>query len=265
MKVLVLGGAGMLGHRLAETLSQSFETSATFRDDGGPLLGLPIYRRCRRLLTGGEIQRPDAPEEAIDAVGPEVVVNCVGLVKQREEAEDPVASMAVNAAFPHRLAELCGRSGVRLIHISTDCVFSGRQGGYTENDIPDPVDLYGRGKIIGPLLDRLVTEIREMYERRRNVLCDGLSSIGWQVERPKATMFVWAKIPDRYLVLGSLEFSKKLLAEAKVAVSPGIGFGDHGDDHVRFGLIENEHRTRQAIRGIRDMFRRDAQITGEAS
>ncbi len=102
-----------------------------------------------------------------------------------------------------------------------------------------------------------VTEIRETYRKRRDVLCDGLNSLGWAVERPKATMFVWAPIPEQYLEMGSLEFSKKLLKEAKVAVSPGIGFGDYGDDHVRFGLIENEHRTRQAVRGIRQMFRND--------
>ena len=102
-----------------------------------------------------------------------------------------------------------------------------------------------------------VTEICNMYQNRRDVLCDGLNSIGWTVEKPKATMFLWAPIPQQYLDMGSLEFSKKLLAEAKVAVSPGIGFGEYGDSFVRFGLIENEHRTRQAIRGIRDMFKKD--------
>jgi len=102
-----------------------------------------------------------------------------------------------------------------------------------------------------------VAEIRDMYQSRRNVLCDGLNALNWAVTRPKATMFVWAKIPERYQSMGSLEFSKKLLKEAKVAVSPGIGFGEYGDDHVRFSLIENEHRTRQALRGIRDMFRND--------
>jgi alanine-synthesizing transaminase len=107
----------------------------------------------------------------------------------------------------------------------------------------------------------VVYEIRDMYQSRRDVLCDGLNNIGWQVTRPKATMFVWAPIPPPYRELGSLEFSKRLLQEAKVAVSPGVGFGEHGDTHVRFGLIENEHRTRQAIRGIRDMFRRDGLMT----
>jgi alanine-synthesizing transaminase len=102
-----------------------------------------------------------------------------------------------------------------------------------------------------------VKEIRERYQIRRDVLCDGLNAIGWEVEKPKATMFVWAAIPEKYKHIGSLEFSKLLLKQAKVAVSPGIGFGEYGDDFVRFSLIENEHRTRQAIRCIKDMFKQD--------
>ena len=98
-----------------------------------------------------------------------------------------------------------------------------------------------------------VTEIRENYRNRRDVLVEGLNQAGWIVPLPKATMFVWAKIPEAYRNLGSLEFSKLLLNEAKVAVSPGIGFGDYGDGHVRFSLIENEERTRQALRGIKAM------------
>lgn len=100
-----------------------------------------------------------------------------------------------------------------------------------------------------------VEEIRQTYERRRDVLCDGLGSVGWPVEKPKATMFVWAKIPPQFQNMGSLEFSKMMLKEAKVAVSPGIGFGQYGDDHVRFALIENEHRIRQAVRGIKKMLK----------
>ncbi len=102
-----------------------------------------------------------------------------------------------------------------------------------------------------------VQEIRDRYQHRRDVLCDGLRAAGWDVTKPKATMFVWARIPESYRTIGSLEFAKKLLLEAKVAVSPGIGFGQYGDEYVRFGLIENEHRTRQAVRSIRDMLRRD--------
>ncbi len=104
-----------------------------------------------------------------------------------------------------------------------------------------------------------VKEISDMYQKRRDVLCEGLNSAGWPVVPPKATMFVWAKIPPLFAHLKSLEFTKLLLNEAKVAVSPGVGFGDYGDDYVRFGLIENEHRTRQAIRGIKAMFRKEEQ------
>lgn len=102
-----------------------------------------------------------------------------------------------------------------------------------------------------------VAEIRDMYRNRRDVLCDGLNAAGWQVEKPKGTMFVWAPIPEQYKAMGSLEFSKKLLMDAKVAASPGIGFGSYGDGHVRFALIENEHRTRQALRAIRSMLREE--------
>jgi alanine-synthesizing transaminase len=100
-----------------------------------------------------------------------------------------------------------------------------------------------------------VNEIAHTYKTRRDVLVNGLNQAGWQVEKPKATMFVWAEIPDNFKKLGSLEFSKLLLKEAKVAVSPGIGFGEGGDQHVRFALVENEHRTRQAIRGIKNILK----------
>lgn len=106
-----------------------------------------------------------------------------------------------------------------------------------------------------------VNEIRDMYQSRRDVLCEGLNALGWPVEKPKATMFVWAKIPEQYLEKGSLEFAKKLIRDANVAVSPGIGFGQYGDDHVRFALIENEHRTRQALRNIKRLFRVESTMT----
>ena len=106
-----------------------------------------------------------------------------------------------------------------------------------------------------------VHEIRDMYQARRDVLCEGLNALGWPVEKPKATMFVWAKIPEQYREMGSLEFSKKLIRDANVAVSPGIGFGQYGNDHVRFALIENEHRTRQALRNIKRLFRVESTMT----
>lgn len=105
-----------------------------------------------------------------------------------------------------------------------------------------------------------VLDIAEKYRQRRNVMVKGLHEIGWMVENPKASMYIWAKIPAAYAHLGSLEFSKKLLAEAKISVSPGVGFGDYGDDYVRFALIENIDRSRQALRGIKSMFRADGLI-----
>jgi alanine-synthesizing transaminase len=126
---------------------------------------------------------------------------------------------------------------------------------YLDYGMFTPIQVAAIAALEGP--QDCVDEIRAMYQSRRDVLCDGLNAMGWTVEKPKATMFVWAPIPQPYRQMGSLEFSKKLLREAKVAVSPGIGFGSYGDDHVRFGLIENEHRTRQALRGIKDMLRRD--------
>lgn len=118
-----------------------------------------------------------------------------------------------------------------------------------------PIQIAAITALEGP--QNCVRDIADMYRKRRDVLCEGLTAAGWPVAKPKATMFVWAPIPEPYRAMGSLEFSKKLLIEAKVAVAPGIGFGQYGDDHVRFGLIENEHRTRQAVRGIRNMMKKD--------
>jgi alanine-synthesizing transaminase len=103
-------------------------------------------------------------------------------------------------------------------------------------------------------LDDIVPEISAAYQKRRDVLCKGLNSVGWEVTPPLGTMFVWAKIPEKYRALGSLEFAKQLIAKAKTAISPGIGFGPEGDEYVRFALIENEERTRQAIQGIKSFF-----------
>ena len=96
-----------------------------------------------------------------------------------------------------------------------------------------------------------VQEIVEAYRSRRDVLCDGLNKMGWEIDKPKGSMFVWARIPEQYRAMGSLEFSKFMLEKSEVAVSPGIGFGRGGEEYVRFALVENEHRTRQALRGIK--------------
>jgi alanine-synthesizing transaminase len=120
---------------------------------------------------------------------------------------------------------------------------------YLDYGMFQPIQIAAIAALKGP--QDCVEQIVRTYRRRRDVLCSGLTRIGWPVEKPQATMFVWARIPESHRKLGSLEFSKLLLERAKVAVSPGIGFGQYGDEYVRFALVENEHRTRQAIQGIK--------------
>jgi len=120
---------------------------------------------------------------------------------------------------------------------------------YLDYGMFQPIQIASIIALNGP--QECVGEIVQTYASRRDVLCEGLGRIGWKIEKPRGTMFVWAGIPDQYRMLGSLEFSKFLLEQARVAVSPGIGFGQYGDEYVRFALVENEHRTRQAIQGIK--------------
>jgi alanine-synthesizing transaminase len=127
--------------------------------------------------------------------------------------------------------------------------------GYHDYGTFTPIQVASIAALEGP--QDCVAEIAMKYQKRRDVLVKGLHEAGWMVDIPKASMYVWAKIPDAYCTLGSLEFTKKLLKDAKVSVSPGVGFGEFGDGHVRFAMIENESRTRQAIRGIKQMFRDD--------
>jgi alanine-synthesizing transaminase len=122
---------------------------------------------------------------------------------------------------------------------------------YLDYGIFQPIQIASIIALNGPY--DCVKEIVESYRKRRDTLVDGLNRIGWSLEKPKATMFVWAKIPDPYLKMGSVEFSKMLIKKAKVAVSPGIGFGEYGDEYVRFALVENPHRIRQAIKGIKQV------------
>jgi alanine-synthesizing transaminase len=114
-----------------------------------------------------------------------------------------------------------------------------------------PIQIAAIIALTGP--DDCVKEIVDIYRERRDALVEGLNRIGWEMEKPKGTMFVWGKIPEKYAKMGSIEFSEMLIEKAKVAVSPGIGCGEYGDDYVRFALVENPHRTRQAIRGIKQI------------
>jgi dTDP-4-dehydrorhamnose reductase len=148
MKVLILGGSGMLGHKLWQTFTSRFDTYVTLRQSSY------YYRRYNlfdpaHMLELVSVEDFDSVVQAIDKVQPNDVVNCIGIVKQAEKAKDPLTSIAINALFPHRLAQLCQSRGFRLIQISTDCVFSGRKGNYTEDDLSDAEDLYGKTKFLG--------------------------------------------------------------------------------------------------------------------
>jgi dTDP-4-dehydrorhamnose reductase len=144
MRLLVLGGQGMLGHKLWEiAAAQGVEAWATVRRPAGPLM-VPD-----RAVTLTDVTDPAALTAALAGVRPDVIVNCVGIVKQSSLAVDPVSSIAINALLPHQLAAWCRAAGARLIHVSTDCVFSGRRGHYTEADLTDAEDLYGRSKNLG--------------------------------------------------------------------------------------------------------------------
>ena len=127
--------------------------------------------------------------------------------------------------------------------------------GYHDYGTFTPLQVAAIAALEGP--QDCVAEITGKYQARRDVMVKGLHEAGWMVDNPKASMYVWAKIPEPYRAMGSLEFTKQLLAKARVSVSPGVGFGEFGDQHVRFALIENESRSRQAIRGIKQMFRDD--------
>jgi dTDP-4-dehydrorhamnose reductase len=148
MRILVLGANGMLGHVVCRVMSEKpqYIVTGTVRDRMAPNA---LASGAVRIMPGVTVEDPDAIRRVFEAVQPEAVVNCIGLVKQLAAAADPLQVIPINALLPHRLAALCQSAGVRLVHISTDCVFSGHKGNYTEADVPDPVDLYGRSKLLG--------------------------------------------------------------------------------------------------------------------
>lgn len=148
MRVLILGGSGMLGHKLWQVFRGRFDAFVTFRQSASAYAHFNLFDSARSV--GGVAANDfDSVTKAFAVVKPQAVVNCIGIVKQDAAAKDPVTSINVNALFPHRLAQLCGASNARLIHLSTDCVFSGRAGNYSEEDATDAADLYGRTKLLG--------------------------------------------------------------------------------------------------------------------
>lgn len=148
MKTLILGGGGMLGHKLYQVLSKRGETFVTVRRKARAYERYDLFATSA-VIEGIDVCVPDHLHRAFAAAKPDAVVNCVGIIKQLKEAHDPIPSITINSLLPHRLADLCAACGARLIHISTDCVFSGEHGPYTEETRPDAADLYGRTKLLG--------------------------------------------------------------------------------------------------------------------
>ncbi len=149
MNILVLGAAGMLGHKVAQVLARDHRVFGTVRSDGNPAAETMLAAVCEELLFGVEVAHINTVVDAVTVAEPDVVLNCIGLVKQRPEARNPYANLRVNAMFPRRLAKICQSTNARLVHFSTDCVFSGRHGGYKETDRADADDLYGGTKLLG--------------------------------------------------------------------------------------------------------------------
>jgi len=190
MEVMILGGSGMLGHKLWQVFASRFDTYVTLRR------GFNSYKQYRLFDKARSIDHVSAEDfdsvaRAIDTVRPAVVVNCIGIVKQAEAAKDPLASIEINALFPHRLAKSCQGRGMRLIHISTDCVFSGRKGNYREGDVPDAEDLYGRTKFLGEVSDEGCLTIRTSMIGQELETSNGL--IEWFLSQEDKTISGYKK------------------------------------------------------------------------
>jgi dTDP-4-dehydrorhamnose reductase len=152
MRVLILGAGGMLGHKVWEIFRDRFDCRAAMRTR----LPLPLFDD-ERVIDGFDATNFDDTARLIANVKPDVVVNCIGVVKQLAAALDPIASLTLNALFPHVVARACAEAGARMVHISTDCVFAGTRGHYIEDDVPDAADLYGRSKLLGEVTDGALT------------------------------------------------------------------------------------------------------------
>lgn len=168
-RILVVGASGMLGHEAIRVLAPDFEVWGACRNpESLPDLGIP----SARILAGLDATDPDSSYRLVDEVRPDLVINAVGIVKQRADAKAAIPSIEVNSLWPHLLADACERHGARMVHVSTDCVFSGSRGAYTESDVPDAFDLYGRSKLLGEVTDR------------ENTITLRTSIIGWQLGAP---------------------------------------------------------------------------------
>lgn len=216
MKLLILGATGMLGHRMCRVLSNRFEVWATLRQDAADY---PQILNAQRAISGVHAEDLSSVEKAIETAKPDAVVNCIGIIKQKDEAKQAIISMQINTLFPHQLAALCIRHDARLIQISTDCVFSGLRGNYTESDIPDPMDIYSRTKLLGEV-------------NQPNCLTIRTSVVGWQLNT-YASLLEWFAVQRNRRIKG---FTKAIYSGFSTTVLSNL-LGD---------IIEN----RPALNGL---------------
>lgn len=182
--VLILGASGMLGSAALRVFAESdaYQIVGAIRSNASKAL-FPSNLR-RHLVVGGDVENPDSLIQLFQTVRPQVVINCIGLIKQLSHAGDALSAIPVNALLPHRIARLCGLAGARLVHISTDCVFSGKKGGYLESDVPDAEDLYGRSKLLGEVDYPHAITLRTSIIGRELAGANGL--IGWFLQQQGA-------------------------------------------------------------------------------
>ena len=207
MRALVLGAAGMLGHRVWRELNEHMETFGAVRRPAGDYAPLRWFDESR-LIGGVDVATDGDLERAFDAAQPDVIVNAVGIVKQRSDASDAVQAIAINSLLPHRLAALCARSGTRLVHLSTDCVYTGSRGNYREADVPDARDLYGRTKLMGEVDDEGCVTIRTSMVGREIGSTRGL--VEWFLSKRGETVRGFTRA--RFSGLSTPELSRVILA-----------------------------------------------------
>lgn len=159
MKVLILGGNGMIGHKAWQALKDDLDVFLTVRGNFTELQKYDIFDSKRAICNIDVLEFP-LMEKTVRRLRPNVILNCIGIIKQKEEAKDFIKNIEINSLFPHKLSKLCDNINARLIHLSTDCVFSGKKGNYTEHDYPDPIDLYGRTKLLGEVLNGKALTLR---------------------------------------------------------------------------------------------------------
>jgi dTDP-4-dehydrorhamnose reductase len=250
-KIVVLGGAGMLGHKMFQTLRESFPgTFCTVRED----VRKPPFGRVEMLQGGDVIPDVDvtnfaALEAVLSAFRPEYVVNCVGVIKQRAEAVAPIPSIAINSLLPHKLAKMAARWGGRVIHFSTDCVFSGRRGSYTEEDLSDAEDLYGKSKYLGEAAGDNALTLRTSIIGRE--LADHRSLLDWFLAQNRKTIRGYGRV----IYSG---VTTNYIAELVASI-----IGEHPELHGLYQAVSEPISKYDLLCLLRDAYRLDIRIEAD--